>query len=171
MQLAGLELAAVGTVMDPLALGFDIFAGGNLRDRTNERHEVPLAAHVHAHDTKAALRAVEGDTLNDTSESFQGRRSDGRRRVMPGCGHTASLTSQAMLRRCPTAPPCPVSVVRFRFFFTLLRFLSRARLSSKPNRRGHVMRSSLCVAMHRSASAIVSYLLRLAHPRIAVLYV
>ena len=78
VELASLELAAMGTVMDPLALGFDIFAGGNLRDRTNQRHEVPLATHVHAHDTKAALWAVEGDTLNDTSESFQGRRSDGR---------------------------------------------------------------------------------------------
>ena len=58
----------MGTVMDPLALGFEIFAGADLRHRTDHRHEFPLAAHVHAHDTKATLRAVESDTLHRPTE-------------------------------------------------------------------------------------------------------
>ena len=71
-QVIGLELQAMGLVVDPPAEGFDEFAGGDGGSSAHDGEEIALALDLHPQHTEAALLAMEGDALDGAREALAG---------------------------------------------------------------------------------------------------
>jgi hypothetical protein len=61
------------TILYPVPLTFEVLPRGDLRHRTDDRHEIALARHFDPHHTEAALRALKGDPLDDSGKTFTTR--------------------------------------------------------------------------------------------------
>ena len=73
-QESGLELLAVGAVVDPFPCCCDPLAGGNGRGVADHRHQFPVSARLGPKDAEAVLGIVEGDALDEARQRFLGRR-------------------------------------------------------------------------------------------------
>ena len=73
-QEAGLELLAMGAVVDPFPGRGDPFAGRNRRGVTDHSHEVSMSARLGPKDAEAILCVMEGDALDEPRQRFLGRR-------------------------------------------------------------------------------------------------
>ena len=73
LQKPGLELLAMGAVVDPFAGRGDPFAGGDRCRVTDDRHLIAVSARLCPENAKAVLGVVEGDPLDQTGEHFLGR--------------------------------------------------------------------------------------------------
>ena len=64
------ELQAVFAVSHPMAFRGDPFAGGNRRERGDNRDEIAMTLHFHAKNTEASLFLEESDALDETGDCF-----------------------------------------------------------------------------------------------------
>jgi len=70
LQLGGLELQAMGAIIDPDAQAFDVLARRHRSRRSGHGDQVPLPADLDAQHTKAAGLAVEGHALDRALQAF-----------------------------------------------------------------------------------------------------
>jgi hypothetical protein len=70
-EMLGLELQAMGPIVDPPASAFDVFTRGDRRCCADDRDEVFVATDFDPEDAKARLLAVERDTFDRTGEVFR----------------------------------------------------------------------------------------------------
>ena len=69
-QKAGLELLAMGAVVDPFARGGDPLAGGDRGGVPDGGHQVTVPARLDAQNAEAVLGIVVGDPLDETRQHF-----------------------------------------------------------------------------------------------------
>ena len=70
MQKAGLELLAMGAVVDPFARGGNPLAGGNRGSMPDGGQQVAVPACLDAQNAEAVLGIVVGDPLDETRQDF-----------------------------------------------------------------------------------------------------
>lgn len=59
------------TVVDPVALRLDEFAGADRCGIADDREQIALAAHLHPQHAEAGLFTVEGDALDAAGEALR----------------------------------------------------------------------------------------------------
>ena len=67
-QKAGLELLAMGAVVDPFARGGDPLAGGDRGGMPDGGHQLAVSPRLDAQNAEAVLGIVEGDALDETRQ-------------------------------------------------------------------------------------------------------
>ena len=92
-QLVGLELQAVGAVVDPLAAGLDVLAGDDARQGADDGDQVAVLRSPDLEDDVPVVQVVERDPLDHAGDGFGARAHGSRSSITPPSDMPATRTA------------------------------------------------------------------------------
>ena len=104
----GLELLAMGAVVDPLPRHRQPLPGRDDGGMADHRHQIAMAPSLDPQDAKAVVGVMEGDALDKTDQDFLERRF----RLWAGLAVAAHDVPSRVSGLCCSHRPCPFREVR-----------------------------------------------------------